>query len=698
MCPCDPISLEIPDAPTIPPMPGFGVPFPLKTPNLNEAAEGFPEDLIEIFQNVQLIMPPGTLKPHPSYNYTKDLLDGVMSIMEKISPYLMLYKLILPLLNLVICIIEVLCAIPNPIKLVKALTKLFRDCIPQFLNLFPVLALILVLISLLGLLLSIIKYVKDQIKKLIKLLIKNFKMLGNAAAFGDEKATLAIIKKIGDTLCVFQNIFVIFSIFTAIFDIIKEMLSLAFALPPCDDGNDCCTPDVCPAIVKNPYTRNTGTFQYLNKVIETTNIGIKTLETVVRNESWQLYDSQQLIEQKFINIVDAFDVTLTEEMTKKPVFFPTDTVYSENTDPQQAAYTVNLRLFYNPNAWGRTGASRYIRIKDCIVLYPTRSYYKDYNNVLHFFTSGVLNLSGGTAYEDDGKTLIPDFKYGLNSFLHQQDHVSNNPVLAPTDGYLFENIEYTFKPNITALLNKNLITASCSPELSFAKTFVNNAFAADISLKLQIANSIPLPDTNGAADCLIASVDTLRNNISLDGLAEFASTSNLCLSKLENECVTALCELITVGFDPCKSSFTISPSVQFTTQLIKITVSIKDRNGANLTSGLSSDVADCLISKLKAHTTFGEVSKFTYDGVNAFNANITSSNPGKGTLMISFDNNIFCTNNIPADINIQPTRDLQEINYEFVYSPVVVPVAEVDTSDGVQPRRDYISDENKDGI
>ena len=35
MSPCDPISIEIPDSPTVPPIPGFGIPVPLKTPNLS---------------------------------------------------------------------------------------------------------------------------------------------------------------------------------------------------------------------------------------------------------------------------------------------------------------------------------------------------------------------------------------------------------------------------------------------------------------------------------------------------------------------------------------------------------------------------------------------------------------------------------------------------------------------------------------
>ncbi len=698
MSPCAPLNVSMPD--TSPnPIPGFGMPSSLKTPKLAELPEDFPEDLIELFQKLKLLIPPGALKPQLSLNFAKDLFDGIMDLMDKIVPWLMLYKFFLPILNLIICIIEVLCAIPNPVKLVKALTKLFRDCIPQFLSLFPILALILLIISLILLVIALIKYIYNQIKKLIKLLIKNIKMFIKAVETLNEQAGLAVLKKIGDVLCIFQNILVLLAIFTTIFQSIKEMLSLIFALPPCDDDAACCTTDVCPAIVKSEYTRQTGTFKYLNQVINTTDIGFIILKDTERSESWQLFDPSQLITQKFVNIIDAFDVPIIPPARRKPVFFPTDTFYSKETDPQQAAYTVDLRLFYNPQSWGRTGVSRYVRIKDCVVLNAPSLYYKSFNpNERIPFENGVLNLAGGVAYEDDGETLIPGFEYGLNSFLHTDAVEMPTPVFNSNDGYTFDNIEYTFKPNIPTLLSKNLITLGCSPEVAFAKTFVNNAFAGDISLKLQLANEVQLPDTSGAQECLTAALNTLRSNVTLDGVAEFEANCNLCLDKLEKECFTSLCELIIIACDPCKSTFSISPATQFTTQSIKISIDLKERSGTSLTTGIPDEVAQCLIEKIKAHATFGEVSEFVYDGSQFFTAFITSKDPGAGTLMISFDNNIFCTNNIPEDATIAPSRELQEINYEFIYSPAAIPVAEGDTSDGTQPRRDNLPDGTREGV
>ena len=60
--------------------------------------------------------------------------------------------------------------------------------------------------------------------------------------------------------------------------------------------------------------------------------------------------------------------------------------------------------------------------------------------------------------------------------------------------------------------------------------------------------------------------------------------------------------------------------------------------------------------------------------------------------MISFNNNIFCTNTIPADNNIDPTHDLQTMKYQFIYTPVgsitpISPSAE-GVSEGSQQARD----------
>lgn len=719
MSPCSPsdVSIPIPDGPSGPTIPGFGIPFALKIPNLNPFPDGFPEDLLDLLDKLKLLIPPGALNAQLNLNFGKDVFDAIMKLLDQFMPFLMLYKFFLPILKLIICIIEVLCAIPNPFKLVAALTNLFRNCIPEFLNLFPIFALIIMIISILLLIIALVEYIIDQILKLIKVILRNILALQKAFSDGDANGVLAIAKKIGALLCMFQNLFVLFAVFNIIIQVIKDILKLIFAIPPCDDGDptnkdNCCTPDVCPSIVKNSYTRATGVLKYLPQVglspVLPTPLPPQFASLFnfnVRNETWQLFDLQQPEPEQFRNIFNAFDVPIFP----KPIFFPTDSIYNASTDPKQAPYTLDVRVFYNPANWGRFDLPRYIRFTGCVMTKcPTIDLQEGDLSIQHVF-NGVTLLAGGLGYEDDGVTPITGYatdgitaitnQATLENFLHMPASSSDNPTLNITDGYTFSDMTYTFNPNIGPLISKNLITLGCIPEVALNRSFINNVFAGDVSLKTQLLNNIVngpnFPDPAAAQQCLTTALSTLKSNLTANGVADFQAMANICLQKLKDDANNALGQLVGVGFDPCKSSFTATPTVQFTSKPILVTANINERNGLSLTTGLSNTVATDLASRLKAHITFGEISNFTYDGYQFFTANLTSKDPGDGQIMVSFDNNIFCTNTIPADNTIPPTHTLQTIDYKFVYTPSgTTPTAEGDT-DGAPRHNEF--DQARDG-
>lgn len=702
MSPCSPndISIDPPSVINSPSIAGFGTPGAINSPNINPFPDGFPEDLLNILDTLQLLVPPGVLKPSLNLNFGKDIFDGIMKLLDQFMPFLMMYKFFLPVLNMVVCIIEVICAIPNPFKLPGAIIKLFTNCIPAFLNLFPAFAMIIMAISLLLLLLALVEYIIEQLLKFIQIILKNINMLNSAFQEANANSVLAITKKLGSVLCIFQNLFVLLSIFTVIIQVIKDILKLAFPLPPCDDGNTdgCCTPEVCPNIVKNPYTRESGTLQYLNAANAQTSVVLPppmgNLTVPIRTESWQLFDGQQSIAQRFLNIIDGYDVPTSSTTNPppffKPIFFPTDATYTLTTSPKQAAYTIDLRVFYNPINWGRTGVPRFIRFKDCIVITVPSTEIVLFDNSTIANTTGVLSIVGGLGYEDDGTTILTGFasdgispitkQATLNNFLHQRDLNSITPVLSSTDGYTFTNIEYSFKPNLPILLNKNLITLGCLPDVSFSKAFINNAFASDASLKSQLLqdlfNDANFPSTDNAQQCLATALSSLRNNLTPQGVAEFQAVSTICLQKLKDDTTQSLSSLISLGFDPCKSNFSIDPSIQFTGKPIKITVKLNENNGISLINNIPTSAGDSLATRLKMHNTFGLSSKFIYDGYQSFTADISSNDPGVGQVMVSFDNNIFCTNTTTPSL----THTLQTLNYQFVYTPTFDSTA--------QPRRD----------
>lgn len=718
MAPCNPsdVSITPPEVPSGPAIPGFGVPFVLKIPDISPFPDGFPEDLLEVLDKLQLIIPPGVLKPALNPNFGKDVFDGIMKLLDQFFPFLMLYKFFLPLLNLIICVIEVLCAIANPFKLKRAVRRLFRRCIPAFINLFPIFAMIIMLISLFLLLLALIEYIIEQIAKLVNQLLLNINALVRSFQNNDQNSVLAIAKKLGSLLCIFQNLFVLLSIFNVIIEVIREMLSLSFHLPPCDGGDSngadgCCTTDVCPSIVQSNYLRETGTLQYITQgTYRQTGIGF-TFDSVDRSESWQIFDTNQLQTQEFINIVDAFDVT---NVSPKPIFFPTDSVYSAQTAPAQAAYTVDLKFFYNPQNWGRTGNSRFIRFTNCIVTkIPSRTVVNA-DNTLQTVNSGVLTLAGGLGYEDDGVTVLTGFapdgvtpignQATLENFLHKPATIGVNsfPIYdGNSDGYTFSDISYIFKPVLETLLSKNIITLGCEPDLANDKNFINTIYAGDLGVKTALVNdlinnrnpNISFPNPNQTLECLSAALTALRANMTPAGVAQFQATAAVCLGKLKDDTTNSVTTLIGLGFDPCKSNFSLDPTVQFTSKTIKVYVNLKETNGLSLTAGLPTSVANNLAERIKAHMTFGDITNFTYDGSSSFTADISSVSAGKGSIMISFDNNILCTNSIPDNLDSELVHTLQSLDYQFIYTPTsassagtLSDVANINT-DG-QPRRD----------
>ena len=76
--------------------------------------------------------------------------------------------------------------------------------------------------------------------------------------------------------------------------------------------------------------------------------------------------------------LDGYDIA--SSVVPKPVFFPTDALYSATTSPQQSAYTINLQVTYNPVQWGRTGDVQVIEFVNCIVLAAPTQNLENYAN------------------------------------------------------------------------------------------------------------------------------------------------------------------------------------------------------------------------------------------------------------------------------------------------------------------------------
>ena len=723
--PCSPITINVPPGPSGPAIPGFGVPFALDLGTKVDLSD-FPEDLLGIIDILQLLVPSGPIRSSLSFNFGIDAFDAIMNLLDKFFPFLMLYKFFLPVLDLIICIIEVICALINPFALFPKVQRLFRVCIPEFLSLFPIFAVIVMLISLLNLILTLIEYIIGKIIFFVELLLGNIIALVEAFQRSDQDGVYAITQKLGLVICAFPNLFVLLVIFEVIINIIKDLLKLISAIPPCGNGGSldssdttrCCGPETCPAFIKNntTITAGTGLLQYYNEAAAGVAAGsippaFANLPPsfftgdAVRSESWQFYDADQTFATAFSNITNAYDLPPGVNI----VFFPTGTTYNAGTSIDQVPYLVNLTLFYNPTFWDQSDplGSRFIQINNCIVTTPPVPYVLNYQNVQVPVTTGVLELAGGLAFENDGVTplLINGTQATLNTLIHLAPEVSTSgpPPLSPTDGYLFSNVTYTFIIQHPVLFANALITLGCVPEIAFDRDFVNTVFGGNAGINFtqlnNLVNSGPttFPDVAGAQQCLSTALAGLASNVSTQGVATFQATATTCLTNLQGATNSAILTLLGIGYDPYKSTFTLFPTPQFTNNNITIQVTLNETNGQGITTGLNAALGATIALQLSAIASFGNVGEFVYDGSQFFNAPLTSSIPGSGIVQVSFNGVPISSATLPTDLAIPPSVTVTALPYAFVTSAfgtisVTAGAGTVQTGTGDTPGKPRLDD------
>jgi hypothetical protein len=693
--PCNPNSLTItqPPGPSGSPTPGFGTPFaPPNSNNSFATPTGFPEDLTDLINDLTLIVSSGKIQSSLSVNYGKDALDALTNLLDKAFPFLMAYKLILPILDMIICIIEIICSLMNPFALIGKVQRLFRVCIPEFLALFPIFALVVFILSLLNLILTLIEYIIEKILFFVELIINNMIALVQALQYSDAAGIAAITQKLGLILCALPNLFVLLSIFAVIIQVIQDILKLITAIPPCsnsgstdtsDDSTPCCGPETCPAFIKNntTITGTTGDLQYYNEAAQ----GLSSLPAGFptsfplsffnaapeRAESWQFYDISQTIQDAFSNITNAYDLPAGTSI----VFFPSSTTYTANTPINQVPYLLSLTFLYNPAIFGRIDPKgiRLVQINNCIVSAPPNLYINNYENVQVSLSTGVLSLVGGQAFENDGMTPVSlnGTQATLGTLIHLPPEITTSgaPVLSPTDGYLFNNLSYTFTIQHAVLFANNLITLGCIPSIAADRDFANTVFGGNAGTNLAELNSLTFPDITGTQACLTSALTSLTNNVSTSGAAEFQNTATNCLNNLANQAASTIQSLLGLGFDPYQSTFSLSPTPQFTSQTITVSVFLAETNGQSITSGMSSSVAAQTATRITGTASFGILSTFVYDGTQNFLATITSPAAGSGTITISFDGIPISTANIPSNLSIPASITVTYEPYTFVYSP-----------------------------
>ena len=696
---CSPSDVSLNPVVSPPPqIPGFGSPFaPIQIPLPDfDLPTNLIEDLLDLMNKLGALFPSSLFKANTD-NFMKSALDFIANILSQVAPFLSFYNFIMSLLNLIICIIEVLCAIPNPYAVASKLIKLFQECLPPFLNLFPWLALIAMILALLLLILALIQYLIETILAIIAELIKNIIAFGEAITLNDAQATLSIAQKIASLLCFIENLMAVFIAIAAVLAIIQALAAFA-GTSICDDEDEegCCPPEICPSFLKNnkEIEVTSGQLEYNKQIgVDVTSIpGIPSgLAAVmgsaipsIREERWQIF-SDELSPAIPINLI----ITPTEESIFGGVkqFYP-DQEYASDTPPNRAPYTVDVKVTFDPAATGLhpadTLGSREFFIKDCIVVRKPRTYTFNYANgqtTTTFTSNGVLDIEGGLVFESDQETpfLVNGEQATLNTFIHQ-DAVSADALPSVTDTLVFSDVSFVWKPQHPVLAGANLITVGCLPEVTIEKGITNSILVSE-GLEAIIDRLPPAPDGQvvpstgilpnvlGAQQCVLNAVATLRENVSIETLGEFQATVETCLGDLQDQTTAVFCDALIAAVSQFKSVFYIDTDVQFVSRIITVTVELRDAAGTLISSSIPDDCLADIIDKLQGHVTFGSISDFVYDGTSLFHANIESDAAGDGTLTISFDGNTFSTVTPGTGFNTPTSISVTELEYSFVDAP-----------------------------
>jgi hypothetical protein len=679
MCPCDPNdnNLNPPIFGPPPVIPGFGLPFAppaIPFPDISLPA-GIPEDLINLVRSLLANIPGGPLLPNLN-EFSKTVMDAIASLLNQLAPYLALYRFFQALLNIIGCLIDIMCSLMNPFRVAAAIKRLFKRCIPEFLNLFPWLALLAMIIALLLLLLALIEYIIATIIKLIEDIIRNLLALGRTVSLqGSEDDIISAAAKIAESLCLIEGIFAILIAFEAIMAIINA-LGAAAGRTFCgkggnrhgDDG-DCCPDEVCPPFIANNPDGMTGTLGVLvyhrqvDNDLNALGLPPTLVLPAIREETWQFFDAETGRTYNFGDIITEINGN---------IFWPEGKTFQANSNLKKVSYILDMTLknvnpatFMHPDPIGTT---RDFVIKDVrVTLKPyfrLQQYDGSYSTIDGL--NGVLRIEGGTVYEADGETLflIDGEDATLNNFIHFQERLG---LPTSEDGYYFYDTEYTLRYNYESLMGDAIITAGCLPDVG-VETAVANLSITNFDTAL---SQIPsLPDIGGAVACLTTAIDKFRQNVSIDNAAVFQAEVTACLNNLNDQTLATYDAAVTAGTSPYTSTIVLDPDVQFVSRSIKVTVTLNDPGGTTISFKVPASLQSSLAAKVSASLTFGEIGAFTYDGYNSFVAEITADHAGDGELTVSFNNNILSLIENRDNDNVATAIVENVKTYSFVGTPV----------------------------
>lgn len=682
-CKVSDINLAIPPSPIS--IPGFGQALSLPIPQIPIPGLELPElpDIADLMEKLRSFFPSGDFLPNLDA-YGADIMKALASIFNQIAPYLSFYKFIQALLNIILCVIDIFCSLPHPYKMLRALRRLFKQCLPPFLALFPFLALLAMIIALLLLIWEFIKYIVNAIIALIKAIIENFKVLAMGLGLQDEEATLKATIKIARLLCIIKNIVALLTAIAAIIAIVQALAELGGrGLCSKSAGSDCCDDESCPPFIannENGLFGVEGTLRYYKQINTDTenllNIPASAAAQFnlppLRPESWQFYDNSTNQVYSFRDIITPIN---------GQIYYPDGVVFDKNTNPSKAPYLLDITMFnYDPKKFipSDVAGARTFKLTDLIVVKKPYIGVFNKDNVLDLSINadGTLALAGGKVFTVvDGVEepyMVNGTQATIETFMHEPALYGDFPTI--NDGYIVNDIEFNLRYNYEALIDYQLITAGCDPTISAEAGVINAKFdMASVFDKIG-----DLPDPNAAQACILAAQEKLNAEITEATLAEYQATVEACLGKFADDTLAAMCRALKAGVSPYNTRAVLDTDIQFITRPITVSIEMKDANDTVISSNIPEEIANNCLT-ITGNATFGELGEFIYDGYSKYVAELRSPIPGKGVLTIDIEGETLKTVINSDDVDAKSAIEIVSWDYMFVStSPMSLETTAID--------------------
>ena len=194
---------------------------------------------------------PGGGKIKPTGEPYKSINELLTTILGPIGSIMSGFAPIFIILDLIRAILDIICALFNPIPVIQSVVELFLNVIPPVIALFPPLATVLFLIDIIKLVIAIVMAMLSALIPIIEQILECGVKIPLDVLGGNFAAVDGCAQRICQLLQLFLNEIGALAPISFILDIIDFFMGLG-AKFFCAAEADCCNSESCPPVIKDP--------------------------------------------------------------------------------------------------------------------------------------------------------------------------------------------------------------------------------------------------------------------------------------------------------------------------------------------------------------------------------------------------------------------------------------------------------------